>query len=162
MSKAKLVVSPLIGHFKLSSKQCPTSEKEKQNMENVPYAFAMGRLMYAMMCMRPDIAHGVDVVSRFLSNPGKEHWAAVKWIFRYLRGASRVCLCFGNGKPMLDGFTDVHIASDVDFRKSITGYLITFAGGAISWQSKLQKCVGLSTIEAEYIVITEACKKSCG
>ena len=90
-----------------------------------------------MVCIRPDIAHAVGVVSRFLSNPGKEHWAAVKWILRYLRGTSKVCLCFGDGKPMLDGFTDSDMAGDVDSRKSTSGYLMTFAGGAVAWQSKL-------------------------
>ena len=78
MSKVKPVVSPLAGHFKLNSKQCPTSEQEEQDMKNVPYASAVGSLMYAMVCTRPDIAHRVGVVSRFLSNLGKEHWAAVK------------------------------------------------------------------------------------
>ena len=72
-SKVKLVVSPLVGHFKLSSKQCATSEKEKQDMKNMPYASAMGSLMYVIVCTRPDIAHGVGDVNRFLSNLGKEH-----------------------------------------------------------------------------------------
>lgn len=68
-------------------------------------------------------------MSRFLSNPGKEHWAALKWILRYLRGTSRVCLCFGNGKPVLDGYTtDADMAGDVDSRKSTSGYFITFQG----------------------------------
>ena len=100
MISAKAVSSPLAGHFKLSSSQCPSSDKEKEEMSRVPYASAVGSLMYAMVCTRPDIAHAVGVVSRFLSNPGKEHWAAVKWILRYLRGTSRICLCFGRGEPM--------------------------------------------------------------
>lgn len=83
----------------------------------------------------------------------------MKWIFRYLRGTSRVCLCFGNGEIVLNGFTDADMAGDVDSRKSTSGYLITFAGGAVSWQSKLQKCVALSTTEAEFIAATEACKE---
>ena len=70
-----------------------------------------------------------------------------------------MCLCFGNGKAMLDGFTDSDMAGDVDSRKSTSGYLMTFAGGAVAWQSKLQKCVALSTTEAEFIAITEACKE---
>ncbi|CAN0846213.1 Retrovirus-related Pol polyprotein from transposon TNT 1-94 [Linum grandiflorum] len=159
MSKAKTVSTPLAGHFNLSSKHCPTSEEDKEEMKNVPYASAVGSLMYAMVCTRPDIAHAVGVVSRFLSNPGKEHWAAVKWILRYLRGTSRVCLCFGNGKAMLEGYTDANMAGDVDSRKSTSGYMMTFAGAAVSWQSRLQKCVALSTTEAEYIAVTEACKE---
>ena len=60
--------SPLGSHLKLSSKQNPSSEKEKEEMRKVPYASAVGSLMYAMVCMRPDITHVVEVVSRFLSN----------------------------------------------------------------------------------------------
>ena len=92
MSKAKAVCSPLAGHLKLSSKKCPTSEKDIKEVSKVPYAFAIGSLMYAMVCTRPDIAHAVGVVNRFLSNHGKEHWEAVKWTLRYLRGTSKVCL----------------------------------------------------------------------
>lgn len=83
----------------------------------------------------------------------------MKWIFRYLRGTSKVCICFGNEKPILVGYTDAGMAGDVDSRKSTSGYLITFARGAVSWQSKLQKCVALSTTEAEFIAATEACKE---
>ena len=158
MSKSKPVTTPLAGHMKLSSAQCPTSETEKEELRKVPYASAVGSLMYAMICTRPDIAHAVGVVSRFLSNPRKEHWTAVKWIFRYLRGTSRLCLKFGDNHILLDGYTDADMAGDIDSRKSTSGFLMRLARGAISWQSKLQKCVALSTTEAEYIAMTEACK----
>ena len=112
-----------------------------------------------MVCMRPDLAYAVGVVRRFLSNPGKDHWAAIKWIFTYIRGTSNVCLCFGDGKTLLKGSTDADMAGDIDSRKSTSGYLMTFSGEAISWQSKLQKCVALSTTEAEYITVAEGCKE---
>lgn len=65
-------------------------------MNKVSYASAVGSLIYTMVGARPDIAHdAVGVVSQFLSNPGKEHWVAVKWILRYFRGTSSHCLCFG-------------------------------------------------------------------
>jgi hypothetical protein len=159
MSKAKPVSSTLAGHLKLSSKQSLTSEKEKEEMKKVPCASAVGSLMYSIVCTKPDIAHDVGIVSRFLSNPGKEHWTAMKWILRYLKGTSRVCLCFGNGKQVLDGFTNVDMAGDIDSRKSTSGYLITYSRGVVSWQSRLQKCVALSTTEAEFIAITEAAKE---
>jgi hypothetical protein len=159
MNKAKVVSSPLATHFKLSTKQSPSTDEEKENMERIPYASAVGSLMYAMVCTRPDIAHAVGVVSRFLSDPGRKHWNAVKWIMRYLRGTSKLCLSFGSGKPMLVGYTDSDMAGDVDTRKSTSGYLITFSGGAVSWQSRLQKCIALSTTEAELIAATEACKE---
>ena len=159
MEKAKSVSTPLANHFKLSSKSCPSSEKDKKEMKGVPYSSAVGSLMYAMVCTRPDIAHAVGVVSRYLSNPGKEHWEAVKWILRYLKGTSRLCLCYGGAEPILEGYTDADMAGDHDSRKSTSSYIFTLAGGAVSWQSKLQKCVALSTTEAEYIAAVEAGKE---
>lgn len=70
---SKPIISPLVGHFKLSPKQSSTTEKEKQDMKNVPYKSAMGNLMYAMMCTRPNITCAVGVVSQFLSNSGKKY-----------------------------------------------------------------------------------------
>lgn len=159
MKNAKQVNTPLAAHFKLSKRCCPTTEKEKESMSHIPYSSAVGSLMYAMVCTRPDIAHAVGLVSRYLANPSKVHWEAVKWILRYLRGTSNLSLCFGGGEPILEGFTDADMAGDLDNRKSTSGYLFKFAGGAISWQSKLQKCVALSTTEAEYIAAVEASKE---
>ena len=159
MDNAKPVGSLLTVYFNFSSKQYSSNEKDKRKMMKILYSSAVGSLMYIMVCTRPNIAHTVGVVSRFLSNPEKEHWAVVKWILRYLRGTSNVCLCYGKDKPILDGFTDVDMVGDIDSRKSTSGYLMTFVRGAISWQSKLQKCVALSTTEAEFIAITEVCKE---
>ena len=83
----------------------------------------------------------------------------MKWILRYLRGTSKTCLYFGTNKPVLVGFTDAYMAGDVDSRKITSRYLITFSGRVMSWQPRLQKCVTLSTTEAEYITITEASKE---
>ncbi|XP_060672707.1 wall-associated receptor kinase-like 10 [Ziziphus jujuba] len=107
MDKAKPVSIPLANHFKLSKRMCPSSKEEIEEMASVPYSSAVGSLMYAMVCTRPDIAHAVGVVSRFLSNPGKKHWEAVKWILRYLKGTSKLCLCYGGGDPILEGYTGV-------------------------------------------------------
>ena len=159
MKDAKSVSPPLANHFKLSRSLCPTTTDEKEKMASIPYSSAVGSLMYCMVCTRSDIAHAVSTVSRFLSNPRKEHWEAVKWIFKYLRGTSKLCLSFGGSKPVLEGFTDADMAGDLDGRKSTSGFLFTFAGGAVSWQSKLQKCVALSTTEGEYIAATEAAKE---
>ena len=70
-----------------------------------------------------------------------------------------MCLTFGGMELVLEGYTDADIEGDLDGRKPISGYLFTFAGGAVSWQSRLQKCVTLSTTEVEYITVTEVGKK---
>ena len=90
--------------LELSGKQSLKTKAEKAEMMKVPYAFAVGSKMYAMVCTRLDIGYVVGVVSRFMGNPGKEHWNAVKWILWYLKGTSNMCLRFGSGKPQLDGY----------------------------------------------------------
>ena len=133
MRDAKPVSTPLASHFKLSKSLCPSTQKGREEMAAVPYSSAVGSLMYTMVCTRPDIAHAVGVVNRFLSNPGREHWEAVKWILRYLKGTSSLSLCFGDSKLVLEGFTNSDMARDFDDRKFILGFLFTFAGGAVSW-----------------------------
>ena len=148
MKHAKPVSTPLGAHFKLRNKSCSSSKKEKKDMALTIYSSVVGSLKYAMVCTQPDIAHAIGVVSRFMVNPGKDHWEAVKWIFRYLRGSSKLCLAFGDSKLVLEGYVDADWAGDLDGRKSTLGYLFTFVGGAISWQSKLQKFVVLSKTKA--------------
>ena len=96
------------------------------HMSKVPYASAIGSLMYAMVCTRPDIAHAVGVVSRFMSRPGKQHWEAVKWILRYLKGSLDTCLCFTSASLKLRGYVDVDFAGDIDSRKSTTGFVFYY------------------------------------
>ena len=115
--------------------------------------------MYAMVCTRPDIAQAVGVVSMYMENPGKEHWEVVKWLLRYLRGKSSISLSFGKGNVTLQGFVDADLGGDVDSCKSTSGYIYTIGGTAVSWMSRLQKCVSLSTTEAEYVAIVEAAKE---
>ena len=79
MTEVRPVTTPLTGHFKLSFKQCPQSPKEEKEMSRVPYASAMGSLIYATTCTRPDLAHAASTISQFLSISGKQHWEAVKW-----------------------------------------------------------------------------------
>ena len=125
----------------------------------MPFSFAVGSLMYTMVCTWPNIAHVVGVVSKFMSNPRKEHWAAIKWIIWYLKGTSRVSLCFGPGKPVLDGFTNADISGDIDSSKSTFGYLMTFAGELYLGNINCKNVLALSITESEYVTAFEAGKK---
>ena len=80
--QSKLVSTPLAPHFKLSASLSPSTDEEREYMSRVPYSNAVGSLMYAMVCTRPDISQAVGVVSRYMHDPGKGHWQAVKWILR--------------------------------------------------------------------------------
>ena len=119
--------------------------------------------MYAMVCTRPDISQAVSIVSRYMHNPGKGHWQAVKWILRYIQKTVDVGLLFKQdntlGKGVI-GYVDSDYAGDLDKRRSTTGYVFTLAGGPISWKSTLQSTVALSTTEAEYMAVTEAVKEA--
>ena len=163
MSKAKLVQLPLASHFWLSNLQCPQTEAEKQDMASVPYANAIGCLMYAMVLTKPDIAHAVSVVSRYIAQPGEDHWKAVKWILMYLNGTVNWGLIYGKTEEndeVLKGYVDSDYAGDLDRRRSLTGYLFMLNGCAANWKATLQSVVALSTTEAEYTAATEAVKEA--
>jgi len=158
VGNAKTRNKPLETHLKFSKRQSSQIEEEESHMSKVSYAFAVGSLMYAMVCTKPKIAQAMGVVSR-LSNPIKEHWDGVKWILRYLNGTSKMHLSFRRSNLTLQGFSDADLGGDLDGRKSITCYIFTLDGTTISWKSKLQGRVSLSTIEAEYVAISEAIKE---
>ena len=117
--------------------------------------------MYTMVVTRHDVAHDVGVINKYMSNQGQNHWEAVKHIFRYLRGAKYVQLTYGLANPTaVKGCTNSDYAGNPNNQKSISGYIFTYGGGAISWRSKLQERTALSTKEAEYIVSSEAAKEA--
>lgn len=86
-------------------------------MSLVHYSSAVGSLMYAMVCTRPNIAHALDMISCVLSNLGKENWETVKLILRYLKGTSKICLCHGKADPIVESYVDLDMAEDLDNRK---------------------------------------------
>ncbi|KAL5577780.1 hypothetical protein UlMin_019479 [Ulmus minor] len=163
MKESKAVQTPLVGYFKLSSNMSPKTDEEKESVERIPYASAVGSLMYAMVCTRPDLAYSASLVSRFMSNPGREHWEAMKWVLRYIKGASDVGLlykqCEGDSAKLM-GYVDADHAGDLDKRRSLTGYIFTLFGCTVSWKAQLQSVVALSTTEAEYIAVTEGVKEA--
>ena len=128
-------------------------------MAGVPYASAMGNLMYAMLCTRPDIYFVVGMVSRYQSNHGPVHWTAIKHILKYLRRTKDYMLMYGGDELIPIGYIDFDVMSDKDMRKSTSGHIFTLEGGAVSWRSIKQKCIASSTIEAEYVAACEATKE---
>jgi hypothetical protein len=128
-------------------------------MSKVPYSSVVGSLMYAMVCSHLDLSYVMSLVSRYMTNPSKEHWNIVKWIFRYLWGASNTYLQFGRTREGLVGYIDSDFTADLDKRRSPTGYVFTIGGCVVSWRACLQPTVAQSTIEAEYIVVCDACKE---
>lgn len=101
MENVEVVNTSLPGHLKLTKDICPKKQDEEDKMSNEHYASAGGSLMYAMVCTRPNIAHAVAVVSRYINHSEIEYWNVVKWILRYLRGTSNKCLHFGGSTSNL-------------------------------------------------------------
>jgi hypothetical protein len=133
-------------------------------MSHVPYASVVGSLMYAIICTRPDIAHALGVLSKYMSKPGKENWTTIKRVFRYLHGTTDHAIYYqGKARPgrVLDvhGFVDADWAGDLDQTRSTSGYVFSLFGGAINWMSKKQAVVALSTTEVEYMAATHASKE---
>ena len=145
MQNAKPISTHLARHFKLTKEMCPKTQEEIKYMPRVPYSSTVGSLMYAMVFTRQDIAHAVGVVRRYMTNPGKEHCEAIKWILWYLRGTASNALCFGGWDIVLHGYVDSNMTCDKDSRRSTTWYVFTVGGITISWISKLQKVVAIST-----------------
>ncbi|GJT15050.1 retrovirus-related pol polyprotein from transposon TNT 1-94 [Tanacetum coccineum] len=135
MKDAEARCQPLGDHFKLSKKQTPKTEASRRRMAKVPYASAVGSVMYTMK--------------------------AVKWLLRYLKGTSKATLCFSKKEVVLEGFSDSDYGGCLDSGKSTTGYVFTVGGTTVSWMSRIQKCVAMSTTEAEYMAIAERMAKSC-
>jgi hypothetical protein len=118
MNNVKLVHIPLASHFNISSGLCPSNDEEKDYMSRVPYANALGSLMYAMVSTRPDISHAVGVVSRYIANPGKGHWEAVKWVLRYLRGTHNYSITYDGSIDSVCGYVYSNFVGDLDKKRS--------------------------------------------
>ncbi|XP_061886352.1 uncharacterized protein LOC133636375 [Entelurus aequoreus] len=120
----------------------------------------VGSLLYAAMATRPDIAQAVSAVSKFNANPDAAHLTAVKRILRYLKGTVNFALKYEQSDSgALIGFSDADWAGDQDDRRSTTGNVFLLSGGAVSWLSKKQATVALSTAEAEYIALSQAAQE---
>ncbi|XP_055848470.1 uncharacterized protein LOC129913695 [Episyrphus balteatus] len=144
---------------KLTKKMSPQTESERQEMCNIPYQELIGSLLFTAQVSRPDISYAVNCLSRFNQNPGKAHWVAAKRVLRYLKGTSNLKMCYSReetSESLITGYCDADYAGDVDERKSITGYIFKMQGGAISWCSRKQPTVALSTTEAEYMAMSMA------
>ena len=116
--------------------------------------------MYAMVCTRPFVSFALSTCSRYQSNPGLVHWAAVKNILKYLRRTKELFLVYGGDEELLaKGYTDASFMTDHDDFKSQSGYVFTLNGGAVSWKSFKKNTVADSTTEAEYIAASEAAKE---
>ena len=160
MSESKTLETPLDVSLKLSKLDSPEiGSNEHREMQSCDYRRIVGCLNYLSLTSRPDIAHAANLLSSFVENPGRRHWNAAKGCLRYLKGTKSEKMLFRkNEKLELTGFSDSDWAGNTDIRKSTSGFCFKLnnSSGAISWASKLQKCVSTSTAEDELNAVVEA------
>jgi len=160
MMNAKPVPTPLDSNIKPSNEECPHTERGKEEMRNIPYRELIGGLVYLANASRPDLSFAVSVLSRYCTNPGLVHWKMAKRVLRYLKGTSDYCITYQKQNSALCTYVDADWAGDVNDRKSCSGNVFILANGPISWEAKKQKSVALSTMEAEYMSLSEASKET--
>jgi transposase InsO family protein len=160
LTEATSLSTPLAPGTQLTKDDCPTSQEEKDDMATRPYRELVGALAWLALGTRPDIAYATSSLARFGHNPGRAHWEAAKRVLRYLKGTRRWRLTLGGKPPQIAGFTDADWGSDRDDRRSIGAYIIKIGSGAVSWKSKKQTCVALSSTEAEYMALCQTAKES--
>jgi hypothetical protein len=126
-----------------------------------PYQQAVGSLMYDMLCTRPNLAYPISVLSHHMVNPNMEHWMAIERIFQYLQSTLQMKLQFdATPSKELLGYCDADWGGDFEYKRSTIGFVFMIGGGAISWSSKRQPTIALSTTEAKYMLNTQATKEA--
>jgi hypothetical protein len=161
LADVRLRSTPLPVGLSLSSSMCPTTPKERQLMVGKPYRVLLGSVMWAQLVTRPDLSFAVSILSRFQTNPGIEHWRALLHVMGYIRNTLDLGLTFsrdaGDIAPI--GYVDADYGGCQDTRRSTSGQVFVMAGAPVSWASKRQATVALSTVEAEYISLTRAAQQ---
>jgi hypothetical protein len=158
MENAKTIDTPVEGNSKLVKTQ-----DDSECVDTEMYQSAVGSLLYLSIMTRPDLTFAVSNVAKFCAMPGKQHWTAVKRVMRYLKGTLNYGLKYckmGNNHVNFIGYSDADWGGDVNDYKSTSGYIFQIGGTAVSWRSKKQTCVALSTAEAEYIALAGAAQEA--
>ena len=134
MEKSKKGFIPVRHGVQISKEHSTKTLEDRALMEKISYASAIGSIMYAMLCTRPDVAYALSVMRRFQANIGERYWEVVKCILKYLRRIKDLFLIYGGEELKLQGYTDSSFQSDPDDSRS-SGFLFTSNGGAVSWKS---------------------------
>ena len=160
MEECNPVDVPADPHTRLTKEMSPQSDEVRQQMKKFPFKEAIGSLLYAATLTRLDTAFAVGCVARHSEDPGPAHLKALKKILAYLKATKHFGLCFdGNCPEGLKAFSDADFASDIDTRRSTTGYVCMFGGTPVSYCSRRQQLVTTSTTEAEYVAECECVKE---
>nr|GEV33751.1 retrotransposon protein, putative, Ty1-copia subclass [Tanacetum cinerariifolium] len=162
MDNSKRSSIPMQVDLHLSKSQCVTTSAEMKHIQNVPYALAVGSIMYVVRCTRPDVAFTQNITSRFQQNSSEAHWTAMKNNLKYLRNTKVTFLVYG-GDPKVElrvnCYCDAGFETDKDETKSQTGYVFVLNRGVMVWKSSKQSTTAQHATKAEYIATSEAAKE---
>jgi hypothetical protein len=156
--------TPLPSGIELTLDDCATTDEQKSFMADKPYREVLGSIMWAQVATRPDLSFAVNLLARFQINPGPAHWKALMHVLAYIKATLHYKLTYHRGtqdgiKPV--GYVDADYAGDLlDTGRSTGAYIFMMAGGPVSWSSKRQETVALSTTEAEYMAMSRACQQA--
>jgi hypothetical protein len=159
VQNSKPIKSPIPLGIDFSSISRPETEEEKSEAATLPYHELIGSLMFAAIVSRPDIAYAVNKLSQYSSNPALTHWNLAKRTLQYLYTTRNSELRLGGGDLCLHAYSDADFTGDNEDRKSTGGYTVFLGIGAISWSSRKQTTVALSSTESEYIALSEAARE---
>ena len=155
-AEAKTVSTPADMNVKLTK-----DDGVSKPVDPTQYQSIIGSLLYLAVATRPDIAYSVGVLSKFCSKPSEAHLTAAKRVLRYLKGTQNFGLKYeGSVSESLEVYADADWAGDIDDRHSTSGNVCIVASGAVSWMSKKQPVVALSTAEAEYVSLCFATQEA--
>ena len=143
----------------LSKDQCPQNFEEIADIKKILYHKAIGWLNYCAVATWPNIAFSVSFLAQYMDNPGLTHLEAGKHVFRYLSGTKDWRLVYGTMDNGLEGYTNAD-GSSQEHQHAISRYVFFVNSGAISWSSKEQELVNLSTVESEYVAAAYATKEA--
>ncbi|UYV69220.1 hypothetical protein LAZ67_6002864, partial [Cordylochernes scorpioides] len=134
-------------------------EEDEENCQDLPYRELIGGLLYISQRTRPDIAYAVSQLARYCSKYTRKHWVAAKRILRYLKSSEHLGITYRRTGEQLCVYSDADWGTNLEDRKSTSGYVVMFAGAPILWRSSKQTVTALSTMEAEYISLSSSVRE---
>lgn len=143
-----------------SKRDCPATAEEVNEMSNYPYRNVLGCLSFISNRTRPDISYAVNILSQFQSNPGIVHWSALIKLLGYVNKTRNLKLNLTCNSPQIITYSDADFAANRDDRTSLGGQLVLLDRSPIGWRTFKEKSVSLSTMESEFIAMTEATKET--
>ena len=152
--------TPLPTGINLDKSMSPKTDSEKKEMADKPYRSVLGSVMWGQLATRPDLSFSVSLLARFQDNPGIEHWKALMHVIGYIKNTLDYGITYSRDFDLTPhAFVDADYGGCKDTRRSTSGYVFMMAGGPVTWSSKRQATVALSTVEAEYVAMSRCAQQ---